>query len=104
MPFDYRSFLPALETLRALLVKHGFFEQEQVVSNLMDLANLESPEFQRRLQFGGVWGSAGSIVDVRFSGNVEGREDELEADDRKYAEAIVTLESECSRKASKTTP
>ena len=91
MSFDYQSFVPVLESLRVLLLKHMFLAQEQVVSELIDLAHLESPDFQRRLQFGGVWGGAGSVADVCFSGNVEGPEDELEEDDRRYQEALVHL-------------
>jgi hypothetical protein len=62
--FEPESFVPLLERIRDILLKHEFIEQATVVADLIDLAHLESPDFARRLGGGHIWGSAGSVADV----------------------------------------
>jgi hypothetical protein len=48
-PFEPESFVPLLERIRDLLLKHDFLEQATVVAGLIDLAHLEDPSFADKL-------------------------------------------------------
>ena len=63
-PLEPESFVPLLERIRDILLKHEFLAQATVVADLIDLAHLEADTFVERLGGGSVWGSAGSVVDI----------------------------------------
>ena len=63
-PLEPESFVPLLERIRDLLLKHDFLAQATVVAGLIDLAHLEDPSFADRLGGGELWGSAGSVADI----------------------------------------
>jgi hypothetical protein len=87
-------FVSVLKEMRELLLKYDDLGHADVVSRLIDLANLGSPEFLDRLLWGGVWGSAGSLADVQFTGNVEGPETAVYEDDVEYRRLLVRLADE----------
>lgn len=72
-----------LTELRDLLIEYGYMGHATVVSDLLDLAHLESPKFVTRLQGGEVWGSAGSLADL---GTLD---DHTDRPDREVKEASV---------------
>lgn len=86
--------IPILEELRALLLKYDFLHHATTAAELINLAHLDSPDFVRELRGGEVWGSAGSIADFVLQGNVEGSEEEIRADDLKYAKLLMRLAEE----------
>lgn len=63
-PLEPESFVPLLERIRDLLLKHDFVAQATVVAELIDLAHLGEAGFADRLGGGELWGSAGSVADV----------------------------------------
>lgn len=63
-PLEPESFVPLLERIRDILLKHEFLAQATVVADLIDLAHLEADTFAERLGGGAVWGSAGSVADI----------------------------------------
>jgi hypothetical protein len=62
--FDSESFVPLLERMRDILLKHDYIDQATLVDNLIDLAHLESSDFPEKLGGGDMWGSSGSVADV----------------------------------------
>ena len=58
------SFVPLLDAIREILLRHDFLAQATWVANLIDLAHLQSSNFARELGGGAMWGSAGSVADV----------------------------------------
>ena len=58
-----------LTELRDLLLEYDYMGHATVVSDLLDLAHLESPKFVSRLQGGEVWGGAGSLADLGYLGD-----------------------------------
>jgi hypothetical protein len=93
MMIEPPRFVPILEQLRDLLVKHEFLDQADIVARLIDLAHLESPRFARTLQIGGVWGSTGSLADVAYFGDFEGTE-EQRRDSIEYRRLLIRLADE----------
>jgi len=91
---NYQPFIEILKPLRELQLKHGFLEHADYISSLIDMAQLASPEFVNELSSGNMWGSAGSMVDLVFIGNVEGSEKELLADEAEYARLLLQLAEE----------
>ena len=63
-PLEPESFVPLLERMRDLLLKHDFLAQATVVAELIDLAHLGDASFADRLGGGELWGSAGSVADI----------------------------------------
>lgn len=92
------KLIPILEELRELLLKYDFVDHATTIAELIDLAHLDSPDFVRELQSGEVWGSAGSIADLVFQGNVEGPEEQIRADDLHYAKLLLGLAEEMVRR------
>ena len=88
---NYQPFIEILKPLRELQLKHGFLEHADYISSLIDMAQLASPEFVNELSSGNMWGSAGSMVDLVFIGNVEGSEKELLADEAEYARLFTPI-------------
>jgi hypothetical protein len=62
--FDSERFVPLLEEMRDILLRHDYLAQATVLAELIDLAHLESTRFPERLREGEIWGSAGSVADV----------------------------------------
>lgn len=58
------SFVPLLDAIREILLRHDYLAQATWVANLIDLAHLQSSNFSEELGGGGMWGSAGSVADV----------------------------------------
>jgi hypothetical protein len=63
-PLEPESFVPLLERIRDILLKHEFLAQATVMAELIDFAHLEADSFADRLGGGKVWGSAGSVADI----------------------------------------
>jgi hypothetical protein len=86
------SFVPLLERIRDLLLKHDFLAQATVVAGLIDLAHLEDPSFADRLGGGGLWGSAGSVADiVDLRRSQEPVDPETERDSVQLIHALIQL-------------
>ena len=82
-----------LDALRDLLLKYDFIEDATFVAELIDLANLDSPDLTSRLQSGRVWGMG--LADIAFPGNVKGPdEEELRQDDAQYKALLIRLADE----------
>jgi hypothetical protein len=58
------SFVPLLDAIRDILLRHDYLAQATWVADLIDLAHLQSSNFARELGGGEMWGSAGSVADV----------------------------------------
>jgi len=56
-------FVPLLDAIRDILLRHDFIGQAILVAELIDLAHLQSSNFASRLSGGEMWGSAGSVAD-----------------------------------------
>src|SRR5262245_61714041 len=90
--FDPESFVPLLETIRTMLIKHEFVDQGTVVAQLIDLAHLGSEQLPEKLRGGDVWGSAGSVADVvGLQRSFEPRDVETERDSIELTESLVLL-------------
>jgi hypothetical protein len=61
---DPESFVSLLDAIRGILLPHDYLAQATLVADLIDLAHLHSSDFARKLGYGGMWGSAGSVADV----------------------------------------
>ena len=86
------SFVPLLSRIRDILLKHGFIAQGTVAAELVDLANLKSPEFVKKLQGGEVWGSAGSIADeAGLRPSFDPVDSETERDSVELRRALIQL-------------
>jgi hypothetical protein len=57
------SFVPMLDAIRDILLRHDFIAQATYVADLIDLAHLQSSDFASKLGGGKIWGSAGSVAD-----------------------------------------
>lgn len=57
------SFVPLLDAIRDILLRHDFIGQATYVADLIDLAHLRSSDFASKLGGGKIWGSAGSVAD-----------------------------------------
>jgi len=57
------SFVPLLDAIRDILLRHDFIAQATYVADLIDLAHLQSSDFASKLGGGKIWGSAGSVAD-----------------------------------------
>jgi hypothetical protein len=90
--YEPERFVPIFNALRDLLLKHQLIESATFVAELTDLAHLEREELPSRLQGGGVWGMG--LADVAFAGNVEGAEEELNADDVRFRHLLIQLANE----------
>jgi hypothetical protein len=91
-PFQSESFVPLLERIRDLLLKHDYLAQATVVAELIDLAHLEDPGFADRLGGGELWGSAGSVADiVDFRRSLEPVDPETERDSVQLIHALIQL-------------
>jgi hypothetical protein len=60
---DPESFVPLLERMRHIFLKHDFIGKATVLADLIDLAHLQASSFAEELGGGMMWGSAGSIAD-----------------------------------------
>jgi hypothetical protein len=88
-------FVPILERLRDLLLKHHYFAQADVAAELIDLAHLESPKFVGKLQIGGIWGSSGSVADIIGLGDfVERPQEEVDRDSLECMRLLIRLADE----------
>jgi len=58
------SFVPILDAIRDILLRHDYLAQATRVADLVDLAHLQSSDFARKLGEGGMWGSSGSVADI----------------------------------------
>lgn len=91
-PFKPKSFVPLLERIRDLLLKHDYLAQATVVAELIDLAHLEDPSFADRLGGGELWGSAGSVADVvDFRRSLEPVDPDTERDSDDLIHALIRL-------------
>lgn len=91
-PFQPESFVPLLEQIRDLLLKHDYLAQATVVAELIDLAHLEDPSFADRLGGGELWGSAGSVADiVDFRRSLEPVDPDTEQDSLQLTQALIQL-------------
>jgi hypothetical protein len=90
--YEPERFVPVLTELRDLLLKHELIESATFVAELIDLAHLDSEELPSRLQGGRVWGMG--LADVSFAGNVDGPEEELNADDVRFRHLLIQLANE----------
>lgn len=61
--FEPESFVPLLEAIRDIFLRHDFIGQATCVADLIDLAHLQSSNFASKLGGGEMWGSAGSVAD-----------------------------------------
>ena len=61
---DPESFVSLLDAIRDILLRHDYLAQATLVADLIDLAHLEASDFARKLGYGGIWGSDGSVADV----------------------------------------
>jgi hypothetical protein len=61
------SFVPLLEAIRDILLRHDYFAQGTWVADLIDLAHLQSSNFVGELGGGGSAGSVADVVDLRHS-------------------------------------
>lgn len=92
---DPKAFVPLLEGIRDILLKHDFVAQGTVAAELVDLAHLESPEFVNMLRGGAVWGSAGSIADLAgLRRSLEPVDDETERDSVELRRVLIQLADE----------
>jgi hypothetical protein len=90
--FRPESFVPLLERIRDILLKHDFISQGTHAAELIDLAHLGSEEFVTLLQIGGVWGSAGSIADsVDLRKSFDPVDAETERDSLELTRALIQL-------------
>jgi hypothetical protein len=87
----YSRLIPIFKELRELALKYDFIEHADGFTELIDLAQLESPDFERAILSGDVWGGAGALWELSFSGNVDGDPEELLADDLAYERLLLEL-------------
>jgi hypothetical protein len=86
------SFVPPLERIRDILLKHEFIVHATVLADLIDLAHLESPDFAAKLGGGHMWGSAGSVADmVGLQRGLEPVDAETERDSVELMRLLVEL-------------
>ncbi len=95
--FHYGRFIPILEGLRTLFLKHGYVGQVDILAKLITLAHLESPDFADRIQFGGVWSSAGSVADAVGLYDSKAR-DEAQRDTAEAMRLLLRLADEIPRR------
>ena len=97
-PLEPESFVPLLERIRDLLLKHDFLAQATVVAGLIDLAHLEDPSFADRLGGGELWGSAGSVADiVDLRRSLEPVDPETERDSVQLIHELIQLADDSRR-------
>jgi len=91
-PLEPESFVPLLERMRDLLLKHDFLAEATVVAELIDLAHLGDASFADRLGGGELWGSAGSVADiVDLRRSLEPVDPETERDSVQLIHALIQL-------------
>lgn len=61
--FEPESFVPLLDAIRDILLRHHYIGRVTYVADLIDLAHLGSSDFASKLGGGEMWGSAGSVAD-----------------------------------------
>lgn len=61
---DFLRLVPILEGMREILLRCDLLTHADLISQVIDSANLELPDFLEKLLWGGVWNtSAGNILD-----------------------------------------
>jgi hypothetical protein len=91
LELNYAPCIRVLKELREIDLAQVRFPRARRLHLAAQLALFESPEFVDELCSGNVWGSAGSMFDLLFLGNVEGPEEELLADEQAYSRVCLQL-------------
>jgi hypothetical protein len=89
---DAEGFVPPLERMREIFLKHDFIRHATVVAELIDLAHMEAPNFAEKLGGGRMWGSAGSVADsVDLRRSLDPVDAETERDSLELMQLLIRL-------------
>lgn len=79
-----------LNTLHRLLMKYSCYGQAEVLNNLIELLEPNSPIFSEKINSIDMWGGSGAVWEVCFI-NPEVSKQELKVDKLTFEKAIVSL-------------
>lgn len=87
-----QSFVPLLDAIRDILIRHDYIGQATLVADLIDLAHLRSSNFAGKLGGGEMWGSAGSVADgVDLRPSMDPVDAETERDSVELTRLLIQL-------------